>query len=348
MWNANHAQKTGLQMSVTDTTVLGMPNFTSDQLAATVDGVVKTFDDVTALDGLTFNVRRGEVLGVLGPNGAGKTTAINVMSTLLDPDSGTVTVNGFNAKHEPHKVRSSIALTGQFAAVDDMLTGTENLILFGRLRGLSRADARERATELLAKFSLTDAGRKRVGTYSGGMRRRLDLAVSIVVPTDVIFLDEPTTGLDPRSRNELWDVVRELRADGLTIVLTTQYLEEADQLAERIIVIDHGKVIAEGTPDELKEAAGGKSVLAIPAEPDDLHKLAEALHPLGTTNIDDETGGVTVAGGDSSLLAPIVLAAQSAGVELADVSVRSPTLDDVFLQLTDRQATLSTEKEISA
>ncbi len=317
-----------------------MPNHTdgspgSEPPALIVENLTKRFDDVTALDGLTMSVARGEVLAVLGPNGAGKTTAINILATLLRADSGTAVVAGHDVRAEPHEVRSAIALTGQFAAVDEVLTGSENLVLFGRLRGLSQSQAEQRAKQLLDEFSLTEAANKRVRTYSGGMRRRLDLAASLVVPAEVVFLDEPTTGLDPRSRNELWDVVRQLREDGLTIVLTTQYLEEADQLAERIIVIDKGTVIAEGTPAELKATAGGSSAAAVPVEPDQLSDLAAALVDIGATTVDDEAGAVIVAGGGSGHLASIVLRAQEAGIALADVSVRTPTLEDVFLQLTD-------------
>ncbi len=277
-----------------------MPNQTdggpgSESPALIVENLTKRFDDVTALDGLTMSVARGEVLAVLGPNGAGKTTAINILATLLRADSGTAIVAGHDVQAEPHEVRA----------------------------------------HLLEEFSLTEAANKRVRTYSGGMRRRLDLAASLVVPAEVVFLDEPTTGLDPRSRNELWDVVRQMREDGLTIVLTTQYLEEADQLAERIIVIDKGTVIAEGTPAQLKAAAGGSSAVAVPVEPERLSDLAAALVDIGATTVDDEADAVIVAGGGSGHLAPIVLRAQEAGIALADVSVRTPTLEDVFLQLTD-------------
>lgn len=325
-----------------------MTNLHNSQPAIEARGVVKTFGDVRALDGLDLHVDRGEVVGLLGPNGAGKTTIINVLTTLLRPDEGTVTVAGHDVVTQAHAVRTAIALTGQFAAVDDILTGHENLVLFGRLRGLTPQAARARADELLDKFSLTSAGKKRVGTYSGGMRRRLDLAASLVVPADVIFLDEPTTGLDPRSRNELWDVVRELRDQGLTIVLTTQYLEEADQLAERIVVIDSGKVIAEGTPEELKEAAGGRSIVAAPTEPSQGKTLEAALRSFGDTSIDDETGAVTVSGAQASSLARVAMAAEHADVELADLSVRVPTLDDVFLQLTDGSVTTDDKQGVSS
>lgn len=314
-----------------------MANLSESEMAIEIRGVTKRFGEKVALDGLSFSVKKGEVVGILGPNGAGKTTAINVLATLTQPDEGTVLVAGHDAGTSPHAVRQSIALTGQFAAVDDMLTGEENLILFGRLRGLGKSKAKERAGELLSAFSLAADGAKRAGTYSGGMRRRLDLAVSLVVPSEVVFLDEPTTGLDPRSRNELWDVVRGLRDDGMTIVLTTQYLEEADQLAERIIVIDEGEVIAEGTPDQLKETAGGRSIVAIPADPSYSIQLAEALQVFGQTEQDLESGAVTVLRCADTNLAKVALAAEHAGIELADLGVRVPTLDDVFLQLTGQE-----------
>lgn len=311
-----------------------MPNISSERPAITVSGVTKKYGEVTALNGLDFTVQTGELIGLLGPNGSGKTTIINIMSTLLPADSGQVSVAGYNVRDDAHKVRQAIALTGQFAAVDDALTGIENLILFGRLKGLTKSAATARADELLEKFSLTAAGTKRAGTYSGGMRRRLDLAASIVAPAQVVFLDEPTTGLDPRSRNELWDVVRELQADGLTIVLTTQYLEEADQLADRIIVIDQGQVIAGGTPEELKAAAGGPAIVATPGQPTDAPTLRRALEEFGNTSLDEATGAITIQQCSGTDLAPVALAASAAGITLADLSVRVPTLDDVFLQLT--------------
>lgn len=304
-------------------------------VAIEVVDLVKRYGDVTALDGMNLTVQRGEVLGVLGPNGAGKTTLINVLSTLERPDSGRATVAGYDVVADAHRVRCSIALTGQFAAVDGILTGQENLVLFGRLRGLDRRAAEKRAIEMLERFSLQDAAGKPAGGYSGGMRRRLDLAASLIVPTQVIFLDEPTTGLDPRSRNELWDVVRELRRAGLTIVLTTQYLEEADQLAERIVVIDSGRVIASDTPTALKAAAGGSSCLAVPVDPAQTGTLTTALSGMGATVSDDGTG-VVIPAASSGDLPNVVLAARDAGVDLADIRVRTPTLDEVFLQLTHR------------
>ncbi|MEM8925710.1 MAG: ATP-binding cassette domain-containing protein [Actinomycetota bacterium] len=303
-----------------------------------VDDVALHFGDTKALDGISFSVAPGEVLGLLGPNGAGKTTTINVLSTLLSPDSGRATVGGHDVVTEPAAVRDIIALTGQFAALDDMLTGRENLVLFGRLRSMSKQTAEARATELLERFSLLDAGDRRVGTYSGGMRRRLDIAASLVVPTPVLFLDEPTTGLDPRSRAELWQVVRDLRDEGLTIVLTTQYLEEADQLAERIVVVDGGKVIAEGSPDDLKDRAGGQSCVVAPTDPGRLAEVGEQLGAMGEAVVDLETGTVTLAEVGPAGLGQIVTRLDEAGIELADISLRRPTLDEVFLQLTEEKA----------
>ncbi|MEM9038051.1 MAG: ATP-binding cassette domain-containing protein [Actinomycetota bacterium] len=295
---------------------------------------MKRFGDHTALDGVSFEVDTGEVVGLLGPNGAGKTTAINVLSTLLRPDGGTAHVAGHDVVGDPDAVRRSISLTGQFAALDDVLTGYENLVLFGRLRELSRSEARQRATELLARFSLSDAGDQAVSTYSGGMRRRLDLAASLVVPTPVLFLDEPTTGLDPRSRSELWGVVRELRNDGLTVVLTTQYLEEADQLADRIVVIDRGSVVAEGTPDELKERAGGQACVVSPVDLGRLDEVASLLDDLGEVVIDHDLGTVTLPDTGPARLTSVLGRLGEHGIEVADVSLRRPTLDEVFLQLT--------------
>lgn len=286
---------------------------------------------------MTFSVAAGEVLGLLGPNGAGKTTVINILSTLLVPDAGTARVAGHDVVPEAAAVRDSIALTGQFAAVDEVLTGRENLVLFGRLRRLSRDAAGQRADELLERFGLVDAAGKAGGTYSGGMRRRLDLAASLVVPAPVLFLDEPTTGLDPRSRADLWAIVRELRDGGLTIVLTTQYLEEADQLAERIVVVDHGRVVPEGTPAQLKQRAGGQACVVVPVDPGLLDEAAAALEALGDTTVDRDAGTVTLADAGPSLLVDIVRRLEEARVDLADVSLRRPTLDEVFLQLTSSE-----------
>jgi ABC-2 type transport system ATP-binding protein len=310
---------------------------TNDDLppAIEVRDLVKRFGDSEAVAGLSFTVRRGEILGVLGPNGAGKTTTINVLSTLLPPDGGTVRVAGHDVVADGHHVRRAISMTGQFAAVDDQLSGRENLLLFGRLRGLSRGDAGARADELLETFGLADAGAKRVASYSGGMRRRLDIACSLTIEPEILFLDEPTTGLDPRSRNDLWAVVRRLRADGLTIVLTTQYLEEADVLADRIIVVDHGRSVAEGTPAELKRAIGGATCVVSLADAAAVDDAAEAVRHLGETTIDLEQVRLTITSDDAveTLTAALsVLRVHSIAVH--EAGVRQPTLDEVFLALT--------------
>ncbi|MEM7322956.1 MAG: ATP-binding cassette domain-containing protein [Actinomycetota bacterium] len=299
-----------------------------------VNGLVKRFGDNTALDGVTFDVGRGEVLGLLGPNGAGKTTTVNILSTLLRPDAGTATVDGADILADPESVRRSIALTGQFAALDDALTGQENLALFGRLRGLSRGAATARADELLNRFELDDAADGRVSSYSGGMRRRLDLAASLVLDVPILFLDEPTTGLDPRSRATLWDMVRELRSEGRTIILTTQYLEEADQLADRIVLIDKGMVATEGTPDDLKRNAGGQSCVVKPVDPGTLEQVAKLLDDRQGVSVDTDLGIVTVPDTEAGDLSSILQRLSDAGIEVADVSLRRPTLDEVFLELT--------------
>src|SRR5690349_23376029 len=251
---------------------------TANAIEAT--GLVKRFGKTTALDGVDLVARQGRVLGVLGPNGAGKTTAVRILATLLRPDSGQVSVCGYDVLREAHQVRQLIGLTGQYASVDEGLSGTNNLIMIGRLLGMPRADARARARELLARFELTEAAARPAKTYSGGMRRRIDLAASLVGRPRVLFLDEPTTGLDPSSRSDVWGMIRGLVADGVTVLLTTQYLEEADQLAHDIAVIDHGKVIATGTPDELKASAGRQVLEVTPASRADLSAVAELLERL--------------------------------------------------------------------
>ena len=281
--------------------------------AVAVRGLRKAFGRQTVLDGLDLTVERGEVFALLGPNGAGKTTTINVLTTLVRPDDGTATVGGIDVVRSPEQVKQRISLTGQAAAVDDVLTGTENLVMLGRLSGLSKRAARARAGELLERFALTDAAAKRVGTYSGGMRRRLDLALSFVVTPEILFLDEPTTGLDTRSRRELWDVIRSLAEAGTTVFLTTQYLEEADQLADRIAVLDGGRAVAVGTPAALKARVGGDTV-----ELHDAH--GDLLREVPTDG--------TVTGLRRAL--DVLDEAGAEGV----VTLRRPSLDDVFLALT--------------
>ncbi len=309
--------------------------------AVLVEGLVKTFGQTRALDGLDLVVPRGSVLGLLGPNGAGKTTAVRVLSTLLRADSGRAEVAGVDVARDPQRVRQMIGLTGQFAAVDEYLTGRENLRMFGRLFHLSRADAARRADELLEHFDLADAGSRLAKTYSGGMRRRLDIASSLIAAPLVLFLDEPTTGLDPRSRLGMWDVIRDLVRDGTTILLTTQYLEEADALADSIAVIDAGRVIARGTAAELKDQVGGTRLEVVVG---DRSGLAAANQVLGefshdAVNVDEDELRVSVpVRSGTSVLAEVVRRLDASGVEIADLTLRRPTLDDVFLKLTGHAA----------
>ncbi|SCG39824.1 ATP-binding cassette domain-containing protein [Micromonospora humi] len=296
----------------------------------------RSFGATTALDGVGFSVAAGEVVGLLGPNGAGKTTTIHCLTTLLRPDSGSARVAGFDVVDQAAQVRRSIAVTGQFAALDEMLTGRENLVLFGRLLGLDRRAAAARADELVERFDLGEVAGKPVRTYSGGLRRRADLAASLVVDRPVLFLDEPTTGLDPRSRRALWEVVRQLRADGTTVLLTTQYLEEADQLADRVLLIDHGRVVAEGTPDELKGRLGG-TVCEVRVEDPRARETAAARLREAFPDLTEDDDVLRVAAG-AGTLTEVVRRLESAGVEADDVTVRRPTLDEVFLSLTGSAA----------
>ncbi len=306
------------------------------------EGLHKSFGDTQALRGLDLNVPRGTVCGVLGPNGAGKTTAVRILATLSDPDAGHARIAGYDVVREAGKVRERIGLAGQYAAVDDKLTGRGNLRMFGRLSHLSRREAHRRADELLDRFGLTDAADRQVAGYSGGMRRRLDLITCLILRPQVLFLDEPTTGLDPRSRGEIWDSIRELVADGTTVLLTTQYLDEADQLADDIAVVDHGQVIANGTPDELKATIGDRLDVTL----EDPAALPAAMTVLNTLTGADPTAtdadrlSVARPGGRRLRLADIVRELDRAGVAAADVSLRRPTLDEVFLRLTDREETV--------
>jgi ABC-2 type transport system ATP-binding protein len=307
--------------------------------AIEADNLVKHFGDTVAVDGVSFAVPQGTVLGLLGPNGAGKTTTVRMMTTLTTPTSGTARVAGFDVRANPRDVRARIGLTGQAATVDELLTGRENLRLIGSLYGLSSADVKRRSDELLERFSLTDAAGRIAKGYSGGMRRRLDLAVSLIAHPPVLFLDEPTTGLDPRSRVELWEVLRGLVSEGTTLLLTTQYLEEADHLADDIVVIDHGTVIAQGTPLQLKDAAGKASIVVTVSRADD---LAEAERLIRTSasevHVDTASRQFTVAANGLADMTRIAAVFADSAIELDDLGLKRPSLDDVFLHLTGHRA----------
>ncbi len=318
------------------------------------EGLRKRFGSTQALDGVDLAVPAGTVLGVLGPNGAGKTTAVRILATLLQADSGTALVGGYDVATQPHQVRRTIGLTGQYASVDEDLTGTQNLLLIGQLLGLSSRDAKARAAELLEWFDLADAASRMAKTYSGGMRRRLDLAASLVGRPAVIFLDEPTTGLDPAKREDMWDVVRNLVDDGSTVLLTTQYLDEADALADEITVIDHGRVIAHDTPDGLKRVIGGQRIVVTPSDHDRLSDVERLLvdvtgHPAAVTGRSELTVPVTDRGhlplAGEDVFAHVVGRLAAEGIGVNELSLHLPSLDEVFMTLTGHGTTDTQEGE---
>ena len=309
----------------------------TQDLAVDAQGLIKTFGDNRAVDGVSLQVPVGSIYGVLGPNGAGKSTTINMLATLMRPDGGSAKIFGHDILKEAHVVRQLIGVTGQEATVDEALSATENLVIFGRLLGLKPANARKKAAELLEEFSLTDAAKRPLNKFSGGMRRRLDLAASLIAQPPLIFLDEPTTGLDPRTRNQMWDTIRRLVKSGSTILLTTQYLDEADQLADRIAVIDHGKVIADGTASELKDSISTTTLqlrLQTTSKLPQAKKIIESA--LGMMPINPESTLLTAPMSDPDKVTDLLLALRGAGIHLTEVSVQKPTLDEVFLTITGK------------
>jgi ABC-2 type transport system ATP-binding protein len=317
-----------------------MTRIPDTDLAVAASGLVKTFGDFRAVDGIDLEVRRGEVFGVLGPNGAGKTTTLKMLATLLPIDAGEASIFGVDVRRHPHMIRQLVGVTGQYASVDENLTGSENLWLFGRLQGLSSKKSRATASDLLERFGLAEARDKQISTFSGGMRRRLDLAASLISQPPLIFLDEPTTGLDPRTRGQMWETIRELIREGSTVLLTTQYLDEADQLADRVAVIDRGIKVAEGTPDELKTSVGSSTLQLRMSEPG---KTADAVavirRVLGEEPVlTPEAGGMNAALTDANQAADVLIALRQSGLSIASATVQKPTLDEVFMAITGHGA----------
>ncbi|GGL57310.1 ATP-binding cassette domain-containing protein [Sporolactobacillus putidus] len=309
-------------------------------------GLVKTFGDNRAVDGVNLDVRAGTIYGVLGPNGAGKTTTIRMLATLLRPDAGSAKIFGHDVMKEPQIVRQLIGVTGQYASVDESLSATENLVIFSRLLGLGRTEARHKAAELLEEFSLTEAAKRPLKKFSGGMRRRLDLAASLIAQPPLIFLDEPTTGLDPRTRNQMWDTIRRLVKTGSTVLLTTQYLQEADELADRIAVIDRGRVVAEGTADELKASVGSSSLQLRTHNPQDIEIARQIVEKVLKVQsaVSPEGGKITAPMADVDRVTDLLIALRETGIRLAELSVQKPTLDEVFLTITGHGVKENTAK----
>ncbi|QSF43033.1 ATP-binding cassette domain-containing protein [Paenibacillus tianjinensis] len=305
-------------------------------LAIEAQGLVKVFGDNRAVDGVDLQVATGSIYGVLGPNGAGKTTAIRMLATLLRPDAGSARIFGHDVVKEPQIVRQLIGVTGQYASVDESLSATENLVIFSRLLGLGRAESRRKAADLLEEFGLTEAAKRPLKHFSGGMRRRLDLAASLIAQPPLIFLDEPTTGLDPRTRNQMWDTIRRLVGSGSTVLLTTQYLEEADQLADRIAVIDHGRVVAEGTVDDLKSSVGSSSLHLRVENPQQMMVARQTVERVLRVQaaVSAEAAKITAPMGNADQVTDLLIALRAAGIPLSEMSVQKPTLDEVFLSLT--------------
>jgi ABC-2 type transport system ATP-binding protein len=324
-------------------------NSSTTELAVSAHGLVKTFGDLRAVDGIDLEVRRGEVFGVLGPNGAGKTTMLQMLATLLPMDGGHAEIFGVDVKKHPHVVRQLVGVTGQYASVDENLTARENLYLFGRLLGLEKKKARSTGEDLLARFGLEESGDKQIKEFSGGMRRRLDLAASLIHRPPLIFLDEPTTGLDPRTRGQMWDTIRELVAQGCTVLLTTQYLDEADQLADRIAVIDRGQKVAEGTSDQLKAQVGSSTLQLRLLDPAQTAQAVDVVRRVVGDEpvLTPEAGGINVPLPDANRAADVLIGLREQELLITSATVQKPTLDEVFMALTGHGAEDETQKELA-